>query len=91
MGVISMLSALVLTSIVTSVATFSLIEKFRKGTELATQRTKEKVEELDGKLEGINHRLDGMDNSENIGEIKRDLQDLKTDIDEIKEYVSKKS
>ncbi|OPY24599.1 MAG: Voltage-gated potassium channel [Methanobacterium sp. PtaU1.Bin097] len=91
MGVISMLSALVLTSIVTSVATFSLIEKFRKGTELATHRTKEKVEELDGKLDDINHRLDGMDNSESIGEMKRDLQDLKTDIDEIKEYISKKS
>lgn len=91
MGVISMLSALVLTSIVTSVATFSLIEKFRKGTELVTHRTKEKVEELDGKLDDINHRLDGMDNSESIGEMKRDLQDLKTDIDEIKEYISKKS
>jgi voltage-gated potassium channel len=39
MGVISMFSALILTSIVTSVATFSLIEKFRKDTEGLAEKT----------------------------------------------------
>ncbi len=91
MGVISMLSALILTSIVTSVATFSLIEKFRKGTEQVAHRTREKVEDLDHKLDKINHRFDEMDNSEDIKDIKKDLQDLKTDIDEIKEYIARKT
>lgn len=90
MGMISMLSALILTSIVTSVATFSLIEKFRKGTDLATHRIREEVEDLDNKLDNINHRLDEMDNSKNMAEIKDDLQDLKADIDDIKEYIRKK-
>lgn len=91
MGVISMLSALVLTSIVTSVATFSLIEKFRKGTEDLTRRTREKVEDLDRKLDEINHRLSEMDNSKNIEDIQKDLQDLKGEIDDIKEYVKGKT
>ncbi|HEY0196823.1 MAG TPA: DUF2730 family protein [Methanobacterium sp.] len=89
MGVISMLSALVLTSIVTSVATFSLIEKFRKGTQLVTQKTNEKVEDLDGKLDEINHSLNQMDNSEDIKDIKKDLQDIKGEIDDIKDYIRK--
>lgn len=91
MGVISMLSALVLTSIVTSVATFSLIEKFRKGTENLTQRTREKVEDLDQKLDEINHHLSEMDNSKNIEDIQKDLQDLKGEIDDIREYIKGKT
>lgn len=89
MGVISMLSALVLTSIITSVATFSLIEKFRKGTQLVTQKTNEKVEDLDNKLEDINQRLNEIDNSRDIKDIKRDLQDMKGAIDDIKEHIRK--
>jgi voltage-gated potassium channel len=89
MGIISMLSALILTSIITSVATFSLIEKFRKGTENASIRAQEKIEDLDKKLDGVNHQLVEMDNSDEISDIKRELQDLKTDISDIKEYVHK--
>ncbi len=89
MGIISMLSALILTSIITSVATFSLIEKFRKGTENASIRAQEKIEDLDKKLDGVNHQLVKMDNSDEISDIKRELQDLKTDISDIKEYIHK--
>lgn len=89
MGIISMLSALILTSIITSVATFSLIEKFRKGTENASIRAQEKIEDLDKKLDGVNHQLVEMDNSDEISDIKRELQDLKTDISDIKEYIHK--
>ena len=89
MGIISMLSALILTSIITSVATFSLIEKLRKGTENASIRAQEKIEDLDKKLDGVNHQLVEMDNSDEISDIKRELQDLKTDISDIKEYIHK--
>lgn len=89
MGIISMLSALILTSIVTSVATFSLIEKFKKGTEDASIRAKEKIDDLDKKLDGVNHQLVEMDNSQEISDIKRELQYLKTDISDIKEYFRK--
>lgn len=89
MGVISMLSALVLTSIVTSVATFSLIEKFRKGTQHMAQETKKKVEDLDDKLDEISHRLNQMDNSGDMKDIKRDLQDMKREVEDIKDYIRK--
>ncbi len=89
MGVISMLSALALTSIITSVATFSLIEKFRKGTEELTSRTKEQVENLDKKMDKISRDLSEL-NMENNTEIKRDIKDLKNDIIEIKELIRKK-
>lgn len=79
-GVISMLSALVLTSIVTSVATFSLIEKFREGTA-------DKVDGLDKKLGEIDGRLDDVDNSQNIKDIQKDLKELKGDINDIKEFI----
>lgn len=91
MGVISMLSALILTSIVTSVATFSLIEKFRKGTEDMVERTRDKVDDLDKRLGEIDQTLGEMDNTENIKDIQRDLKDLKGDIDDIKEYIRGKT
>ena len=76
MGIISMLSALILTSIITSVATFSLIEKFRKGTENASIRAQEKIEDLDKKLDGVNHQLVEMDNSDEISDIKSSVLDF---------------
>ncbi|MGV8144717.1 MAG: ion channel [Methanothermobacter sp.] len=88
MGVISMLSALILTSIVTSVATFSLIEKFKKGTEALTQKTKEHVELLDEKIDKIDADLKDM-HLDKIQELNKDVKDLKKDINEIKEFIRK--
>ena len=64
MGVMSMFSALILTSIVTSVATFSLIEKFRKGTEILAEKTSSNVKTVNEKLNHINTRLDELDKIE---------------------------
>ncbi|MCE5214191.1 MAG: potassium channel family protein [Methanobacterium sp.] len=89
MGVISMLSALVLTSIITSVATFSLIEKFKTGTEKLTERTKESVDMINMKLNEINDHLKEVDRSRDIDDIKTDLNDLKNEIDEIKDFILK--
>lgn len=91
MGVISMLSALVLTSIVTSVATFSLIEKFRKSTDKLTEQTKEHVENLDNKLDEINNQLKEIDKTKDMKDIKRDLHHLKKDIDDIKDLINRKN
>lgn len=90
MGVISMFSALVLTSIITSVATFSLIEKFKTGTEKLSEKTKESVDRIDIKLEEINDHLNEVDNSKDIYDIKSDLNDLKNEINEIKDMIQKK-
>lgn len=87
MGVISMFSALVLTSIITSVATFSLIEKFRKGTEALTEKTGMYVETMDEKLNNLNHRLDKL---EKIDEINKNLEEMKSEIDELKQMMKDK-
>lgn len=86
MGVISMFSALVLTSIITSVATFSLIEKFRKGTELIAKRTSNRVNTIDEKLENIDSRLDELDK---IDDIHKSVTELKDEIESLKELIKK--
>lgn len=87
MGVISMFSALVLTSIITSVATFSLIEKFRKGTEALTEKTGKYVETMDEKLNHLNHRLDEL---EKIDEINKNLEEMKSEIEALKQMIKDK-
>ncbi len=87
MGVMSMFSALVLTSIVTSVATFSLIEKFRKGTDALAKKTGKYVKTIDGKLETINTRLDELDK---IDEINKNIDDMKSEIESLKELIKNK-
>ncbi len=86
MGVIAMSSALVLTSIVTSVATFSLIEKFRKGTEVLAEKTSIKVKSIDEKLNDIDKRLDELNK---IDEIKNNIEDLKSEIEDLKDLIKK--
>lgn len=87
MGVISMFSALVLTSIVTSVATFSLIEKFKTGTEAIAEKTGMYVETMDEKLDSINHRLDEL---EKIDEINKNLAEMKSEIETLKQMIKEK-
>lgn len=87
MGVMSMFSALVLTSIVTSVATFSLIEKFRKGTEELAERTSTKVKNIDEKLDRINTRLDELDSINNIN---KNIETMKLEIKDLKELIKNK-
>jgi voltage-gated potassium channel len=89
MGVVSMLSALALTSIITSVATFSLIEKFRKGTEELATRTKEQVDTLNKKMDKIDDDFKEF-RMENIQELKQDIDGLKIDLNEVKELLQKK-
>jgi voltage-gated potassium channel len=89
MGVVSMLSALALTSIITSVATFSLIEKFRKGTEELTSRTKEQVDTLNKKMDKIDDDFKEF-RTENIRDLKQDIDGLKYDLIEIKQLLQKK-
>ncbi len=84
MGVISMFSALVLTSIVTSVATFSLIEKFRKGTEVLAKSTEKNVTALHIKLDSINTRLDEL---EKVEELNQNLKEMKSEIETLKEII----
>ena len=87
MGVMSMFSALILTSIVTSVATFSLIEKFRKGTEALAEKTSIKVKSMDEKLDNIDSRLDKMDS---INEINTNIDLMKSEIQDLKELIKNK-
>ncbi len=90
MGVISMFGAIVLTTLLTSAATLSLIEKFRTRTETAAKRTRDYVETIDGKLDGINGRLDVLDTSKDIKSIKDDLKDVKSEINDLKDLIKEK-
>jgi len=87
MGVISMFSALVLTSIITSVATFSLIEKFKTGTEALAEKTGMYVETMDEKLDKLNHRLDEL---EKIEDINKNLDEMKSEIETLKQMIKEK-
>ena len=87
MGVMSMFSALILTSIVTSVATFSLIEKFRKGTEILAEKTSSNVKTVNEKLNHINTRLDELDK---IDGINKNIEDMKSEIESLKEIIKNK-
>jgi voltage-gated potassium channel len=87
MGVISMFSALALTSIITSVATFSLIEKFRKGSEDLTRKTKEKVETFTTKLDHINKRIDDLDKSNELADLQNELKEIKSEIQSLKKLI----
>ena len=89
MGVVSMLSALALTSIITSVATFSLIEKFRRGTEELTARTKEQVDTLNSKMDKIDDDFNHI-RTENFQQLKQDIDELKKDLSDVKEMLRKK-
>ena len=87
MGVISMFSALFLTSIVTSVATFSLIEKFRMGTEALAEKTSTKVKFMDEKLDTITSRLNEL---EKIDEVNKNIEELRSEFEDLKEFIKNK-
>ena len=90
MGVISMFSALFLTSIITSVATFSLIQKFRTKTESVAKRTRESVEIMNSKLDGINNSLGVLNSSDDIKDIKNNMNELKSEIENLKDLIKEK-
>ncbi len=90
MGVVSMFSALVLTSIVTSVATFSLIQKFRTRTESVAKRTREYVKIMNDKLDGIDGRLDVLDSTDDIKSIRNDINEMKMEIEDLKDLIKEK-
>lgn len=90
MGVISMFSALFLTSIITSAATFSLIQKYRTKTESVAKRTRESVEIMNSKLDGINNSLGVLDSSDDIKDIKNNINELKSEIEGLKDLIKEK-
>ena len=83
----SMFSALILTSIVTSVATFSLIDKFRKSAEILAEKTSSNVKTVNEKLNHINTRLDELDKIDNIN---KNIEDMKSEIESLKEIIKNK-
>lgn len=89
-GVFSMFGAIILTTLLTSVATFSLIEKFRTKTESTAKKTREYVKTIDNKLDDINNHLNILDKSEDLNNIKNDINDLKLDIKDIKDIMNEK-
>lgn len=90
MGVISMFSALVLTSIITSVATFSLIQKFRTKTDEVAEKTRKSVEALNNKLDNMNTRLDRLDELKKIDELKKQTEEMKEEIESLKKFIKDK-
>ena len=90
MGVISMFSALFLSCIITSAATFSLIQKYRTKTESVAKRTRESVEIMNSKLDGINNSLGVLDSSDDIKDIKNNINELKSEIEDLKDLIKEK-
>ncbi|MBM4240311.1 MAG: potassium channel family protein [Euryarchaeota archaeon] len=81
MGVIAMISAIGVSSLVTAAATSSLIESFRKEREKLTNKSLERIEIIEDKLDGIDKKVEGIQKldrlSQQLEEIKKEVEKLK--------------
>jgi voltage-gated potassium channel len=86
-GVISMLSAIGITSLLTAATTSSLMDKFRKESDKLSKRNSEYVKNLEEKIDNIRYSIP---EKENIDNINQDLKEIKSEIKALKELLEKK-
>jgi voltage-gated potassium channel len=86
-GVISMLSAIGITSLLTAATTSSLMDKFRHESDKLSRRNSEYVKNLEEKIEHISNSIP---KKENIDNIHQDLNDIKSEIQALKDLLEKK-
>lgn len=86
-GVISMLSAIGITSLLTAATTSSLMDKFRKESDKLSKRNSEYVKNLEEKIDNIRYSIP---EKENIDNINHDLKEIKSEIKALKDLIEKK-
>lgn len=85
-GVIAMISAIGISSLLTAATTSSLMDKLREDREKLTRTTVDYVKDLEEKMHGLESE---MAKDKKVDEIKKDVQDIKTELNEIKELLKK--
>jgi len=86
-GVIAMLSAIGISSLVTAAVTSSLMGKLRKEGDKLKEKSMDYVEKLERKLENLDSE---MAKKEHIEDLKKDIKDIKSDINTLKEIIEKR-
>jgi voltage-gated potassium channel len=85
-GVIAMISAIGISSLLTAATTSSLMDKLREDRENLAKTTVEYVKDLENK---INHLESKVAKEENVKDIKNDMNDMKSELNEIKDILKK--
>ena len=80
-GVEAMLSAIIVTSLITASATSSLVETFRKERDKLTEKSMKRIGIIENKIDNINKKLERLDKFDDISiqlnEIKNELENMK--------------
>jgi voltage-gated potassium channel len=85
-GVIAMISAIGISSLLTAATTSSLMDKLREDREKLAKQTVEHVEDLENKINIIESE---MAKEKHVNDVKNDINDIKSDINQIKELLKK--
>ncbi|MDI6644299.1 MAG: potassium channel family protein [Methanobacteriaceae archaeon] len=80
-GVVAMLSAIIVTSLITASATSSLVEAFRKERDKLTEKSMKRIGIIEDKIDNINNKIDELDKIDDLSiqlkEIKNELENMK--------------
>ncbi|MDD3753300.1 MAG: ion channel [Methanobacterium sp.] len=85
-GIITMISAIGITSLLTAATTSSLMDKLREDREKMAKSSISYFKELEDKIDDLESKII---KKENIDELKTDLKDMKTEMNEIKGILTK--
>ncbi|HMK53847.1 MAG TPA: ion channel [Methanobacteriaceae archaeon] len=87
-GVIAMISAIGISSLLTAATTSSLMNKLRADREKLEKRSVDYIKKLNQRIYNLEST---MAKEENVKEIKADLNNIKSEIEELKELIKKNS
>jgi len=85
-GVIAMISAIAISSLLTAATTSSLMDKLREDREKLAKKSGNYIKELENRISNLELK---MAKEENIEEVKNDLNDIKSEISELKDLLRK--
>lgn len=80
-GVVAMLSAIIITSLITASATSSLVEAFREERDKLTQKNMERIRIIENKIDEINKKTKNLDK---LDELSFQLKEIKSELERIK-------
>ncbi|GAB4313896.1 MAG: hypothetical protein Kow0019_13380 [Methanobacteriaceae archaeon] len=80
-GVVAMLSAIIITSLITASATSSLVESFRRVRTKLTEKTNKRIKIIEDKIDNIDKKIEKLNKMDDLSiqlkEIKKDLENMK--------------
>ena len=87
-GVIAMISAIAISSLLTAATTSSLMDKLREDREKLAKKSGDYIKELENRMNDLESN---MAKEENINEVKDDLNHIKSEITDLKDLLGKKN